>query len=56
MYKSEFRNWIYELWLENCKERFEHGQEPFPHANEYVRVYKWWLKREFKHQKSMGNV
>ena len=45
-----FRHWVHELWLENCKERFEHGLDPFDNAEVYFKTYKYWLKREYKHQ------
>ena len=50
-----FRDWIRELWLENCKERFEHGMEPFENPEVYFQTYKWWLKREYKFQKGKVN-
>ena len=48
---SNFRAWLHELWLRNCDEHREYGELPFTQA-EYFQQYKWWLKREFKFQRS----
>jgi hypothetical protein len=45
-----FRNWLHELWLQNCDEHREFGELPYS-QQEYFQRYKWWLKREFCHQK-----
>ena len=46
-----FRTWLHELWLQNCDERDEVHQPGFTQA-EYFQQYKWWLKREYKYQRS----
>jgi hypothetical protein len=46
---SDFRYWLRELWLQNCDEHREYGELPFS-QEEYFQRYKYWLKREFKHQ------
>ena len=46
---SKFRTWIHELWLQNCDEHIEYGEPPLP-QDQYFKMYKYWLKREFKHQ------
>jgi len=48
---SDFRVWLHELWLQNCDEHDEVHQPRFTQA-EYFQQYKWWLKREFKFQRS----
>jgi hypothetical protein len=52
MENSDFRRWLHELWLRNCDERFEYHELPYT-QQEYFQQYKYWLKREYKHQKSM---
>ena len=47
-----FRSWCYEKWYEHQAELEAYGQ-PLPHtAKEYFNKYKFWLKREYKHQSS----
>ena len=46
---THFRNWVHNLWLENCEEHFESKQPPY-HPQDYWNKYKYWLKREYKHQ------
>lgn len=48
-----FRRWLHELWLQNCDEHREYGELPFS-QEEYFQRYKYWLKREFKHQQRNG--
>lgn len=50
---SDFRRWLRELWLQNCDEHRDYGELPFT-MEEYFRRYKYWLKREFKHQQRNG--
>lgn len=50
MKRSEFRSWCHQLWIRNCDERNEFGLNYLPEKY-YVREYRWWLKREFRHQK-----
>jgi len=46
---TTFRRWLHELWLQNSDEHREYGELPYSQA-EYFQMYKYWLKREFKHQ------
>jgi hypothetical protein len=48
--QSEFRRWVHELWLQNCDEHSELNELPFS-QQEYWDMYKFWLKREFKHRR-----
>lgn len=48
---TDFRNWLRKIWLENCDEHREFGELPFT-MQEYFQKYKYWLKREYKHQRS----
>lgn len=49
-----FRNWLQELWFENTEERMEWHQQPQT-LKEYFQQYKWWLRREYRYQKSKEN-
>jgi len=46
-----FRAWVHELWLQNCDELFEFHQMPYD-QKEYFNKYKYWLKREYRFQRS----
>jgi hypothetical protein len=46
---SKFRHWLHELWLQNCDEHDEDRQPRYTQA-EYFQQFKYWLKREFRHQ------
>ena len=46
-----FRNWVREIWMENCEERLTFHQSPAT-IKEYWNTYKWWLKREYRHQQT----
>lgn len=48
---SNFRRWVRILWAENTIERQEYQDLPYS-INEYWNRYKWWLKREYRFQKS----
>lgn len=50
MKTSAFRTWVRELWYENCDEHFQANIPKYTHE-EYFQKFKWWLKREYKHQK-----
>lgn len=48
--KESFRFWCREKWHEHRDELESYGvQLPYTSA-EYFNKYKYWLKREFKHQ------
>jgi hypothetical protein len=46
---SKFRRWLHELWMQNCDEHREYGEMPLS-QEQYFQMYKYWLKREFRHQ------
>lgn len=48
---TKFRRWLHELWMQNCDEHDEDRQPRYTQA-EYFQQFKYWLKREFKHQQS----
>jgi len=49
--QSEFRLWVHRLWIENIEEHLTYGEQPYK-INEYWNKHKYWLKREYKHQKA----
>lgn len=46
---TPFRNWVHNLWLENCEEHDVVGESRY-REQEYWEKYKYWLKREYRHQ------
>jgi hypothetical protein len=46
---TAFRLWVQRIWMENCDERLTVGQDPVT-ISQYWNTYKYWLKREYKHQ------
>lgn len=54
MHWSHFRNWVHNLWLENCE---EHDNDHIPKYSqtEYFNRYKYWIKREYRHQLKVEN-
>ncbi len=48
---SAFRFWVQHLWIDNCEERLIYGQEPAT-IKQYWDNYKWWIKREYRYQRS----
>jgi hypothetical protein len=45
---SPFRMWVQNLWIENCEERLVYQQDPIT-QQQYWNTYKWWIKREYRH-------
>jgi hypothetical protein len=46
-----FRQWCYEKWLEHRDELESYGQGLPYSSDKYFGQYKYWLKREYKHQR-----
>ena len=55
MKDSNFRNWVQEIWMQNCEEHLSFNEKPYK-IKEYWEQYKYWLKREYKHQKSLETL
>lgn len=53
MKKSEFRMWVYDLYLNNREEREIFGDDAID-VRTYFAKYRWWLKREFIYQKNQN--
>ena len=48
---TKFRQWLNIVWFEHKDEVFEWtNKDPTYQLPEYVAKYKYWLKREYKHQ------
>lgn len=50
--QGSFRNWVRIMWYDHLEELdvYEH-KLPNYDIKEYFNKYKYWLKREYKHQK-----
>lgn len=46
---TSFRHWVHNLWIDNCEEHRQYGENPYL-EKEYFQRYKYWLKREYRHQ------
>lgn len=51
---SSFRLWVHNIWLDNNDEQLAYKELPYT-MQEYWSKYKWWLRREFKHQETRKN-
>lgn len=45
-----FRTWLYNMYLDNCEEHRIVRQTPYKDVQDYFKTFKWWLKREYRHQ------
>ena len=52
---SGFRAWVYNLWRENWEERLTYRETPV-NIREYWQEYKFWLKREYRHQRQQQRL
>jgi len=46
----KFRNWVHNLWIDNCEERVLYCDGDRLTEQEYFQRFKWWLRREYRHQ------
>jgi hypothetical protein len=46
---TPFQRWLQNIWRENCREYEDFNQLPYT-LPEYWARYKWWLRREYRHQ------
>lgn len=49
-----FRNWVHNLWVQNCEEHLTHQEKPYK-LKEYWNNYKWWLKKKYKEQRDKND-
>ncbi len=48
-----FKSWCQSKWYEHIDEMLMYtGKQPVYNYKEYFQKYKWWLKREYRFQKS----
>ena len=47
---SAFRMWVQDIWYRNCEEHLTYGEDTYT-IKQYWERYKYWLKREYKHQR-----
>jgi hypothetical protein len=46
-----FRYWCSQKWFDHCEEVESFtGRNPNYDSKEYFRMYKWWLRREYRHE------
>ena len=50
--QMRFRVWCQDKWYEHKDELESYGQGLPYTAQEYFNKYKYWLKREYKHQRN----
>lgn len=55
MMNSSFRRWCQEKWFEHKDELAEYGQTLNYDSVHYFSKYKFWLKREYRHQQGASN-
>lgn len=48
---NTFRGWLQEMWMQHKDELAHFGQKCDYDVGHYFNKYKYWLKREFKHQR-----
>jgi hypothetical protein len=54
---SQFRLWCQAKWYEHLDELDGYGLKPPTYSSSYYfKTYKYWLKREYQHQKVTNNV
>lgn len=47
---TNFRNWVHNLWLDNCEERSIYFSGERLSHQEYFQKFKWWLRKEYRQQ------
>lgn len=51
---TPFKLWLQRIYMEHKDEACTYGFEPCDAAT-YFRMYKYWLKREYRHQSEGSN-
>ena len=54
--KMTFRAWLQEMWMQHKDELEGLGQKLDYDLSDYFNRYKYWLKREYRHQMRKQNV
>jgi hypothetical protein len=55
MKNSKFRLWVQRIWFENTQEHLDYHELPYT-MEQYWNMYKYWLKREYKHRMKTGKL
>lgn len=48
--QKSFRVWLQEMWFEHKEELASFNQKCDYNVQDYFNRYKYWLKREYRHQ------
>jgi len=48
---NNFQIFVRRMYYKNCKEREDHGQEPYPDYEKYLKKNKNFLKDKYKEKK-----
>lgn len=51
----KFRAWLQEMWFQHQAELESYGQSLDYDLKDYFARYKYWLKREYRHQQQKHN-
>lgn len=51
---TPFKLWVQRIWMENCEEHLTYGEDRYT-MEQYWNKYKYWLKREYKHQRQKND-
>jgi len=52
---SSFRLWLQKIWVQHKEETLNWtGHMPEYEMAYYVNKYRWWLRREYRHQQEHG--
>ena len=50
--ESDFKSWCQEMWYQHCEEIESYTGKQVEYGSAlYFAQYKYWLKREYKHQR-----
>lgn len=51
-----FRQWLLEKWYDHCDEVYDfEGVRPNYTPGNYFSRYKWWLRRQYRHEQSINS-
>ena len=56
MNPSGFRGWVHNLWIENCEERLLYNGGQRLDEREYFRLYRWWLRQEWRRRQQQDQA
>jgi len=50
-----FKEWLIDMWKKN-REEHDHWGQPQISIEQYWTMYKWWLRREYRHYRQTQGV